>query len=553
MVKVNQKPGIVPERQEHPENRNWFDGLSHSWKASLTMGKLVPFLCLETMPNDYFKINAEVLLRFAPLYLPIFHRVNMALEYFYVPYRIIWDYRYEENVRIDTWEDFIMGKEELLSPKVQYTAVDYTYGTASELPMYMGVPTIIDDTGGGLTPQMEIDALKLAAYYMCYDQWHRNDQLQEPIEAQLQVRSRTTGLTIFENEPAASLSCVYRNWNRDLFTSCTFEPQSGAPVQIPMYDLDYTDTVTDTPYKGPYRWRVSGTDAPAPDGDLRIDDNGGAFPAGASLDAAGNLAVYLDIQETAADIMAFRFANVYQEFLERQLRSGDKISDYYPNFWKTDPYKGTLQVPEFLGSKKGRVVVSEVMSTAETVTLKVGSYAGQALALESTNNTIEYHCLEHGVILGIISIYPDTGYFQGLDRMWTRGTYLDYPDPRFSLIGDEEVKNQEVQYTFQTTLLARNQEVFGYRERMLDSRFKNDTVAGLLRTVLNSFHLGRLLNPLDPENLTNGSVLNSLFLQCKPRITDVFQVVEGEDEIYAHIFNDVKVQRMLPKFGIPNL
>lgn len=548
-AKVNQSPVPVPERQEHTENRNWFDGLSHSWKASFTMGKLVPFLTLLALPNDYFKIRAEVMMRFAPLYLPVMHRVNLALEYYYIPFRILWRKEVLNGSPANSsWEDFIMGKDETaLTPYVEWTSVDYTYGTSDELPMYMGCPTIIED-GVGLTYQIPINALLIAAYYDTYDQWYRNDQLQAPILASRDLQNGAIGNTVFQDNRANSLACVYRNWGRDLFTSCTHEPQQGAPVQIPMYDLDALNPDGE-PVKGPYRWRNI-TDDTYPLGTA----NQGALPISAEPAAKiGSTFVYLDTQEVAADIASFRFASVYQEFLERSLRTGDKISDYYPAFWHTDPYKGTLQVPEFLGSKKGRVVISEVLSTAQTETLKVGSYAGQAIALESTGDTIEYHCLEHGVILGLVSVYPDTGYYQGLERMWSYQGRLDYPDPRFALIGDEEVKNKEVQYTFQTALLARNDEIFGYRERNLDSRFKNDTVAGLMRTVLNSFHLGRLFNPTDPENLTNGSVLNSLFLQCKPRITDVFQVVEGEDEIYAHIFNDIKVQRMLPKFGIPSL
>lgn len=539
-VQVNQKPGIVPERPEHSENTNWFDGESHSWKASFTMGKLVPCLTLEVLPNSMYKIRSEIMMRFAPLYLPIMHRVNLAMEYYWVPYRIVWSKHVESDLH-GSWERFIMHKDDaLLNPYVVYTAIDYQYGTEGELPMYMGVPTVIEDSVG-LTYTINIDAKKLAAYYMIYDQWYRNDQLQSPILAENDVFNGALGPSIFENPVAFSLSCVYRNWNRDLFTSCTYEPQQGQPVQIPMMTDD------GPPYQ-PQLVKLASDGTMGWDSGLKGENNSGET----WLTSDAGIPVVLDIQPNAADISQFRFASIYQEWLERANRVGDKISDYYPAFWHTDPYNGTLQVPQFLGSKKGRVVVSEVMSTAQTETLKVGSYAGQAIALESSD-TIEYFCQEHGVIIGIISVYPDSGYFQGLERMWTRSTVLEWPDPRFALIGDEEVKNQEVQYTFQTALLARNQEIFGYRERYLDSRFKNDTVAGLMRTILNSFHLGRLLNPTDPENLTNGSVLNSLFIQCRPRITDVFQVVEGEDEIYCHIFHEIKSRKMLPKYGIPQL
>lgn len=542
-AKVNQRSKSYPVREEHSENRNWFN-LSHDWKATFTMGKLIPFFWDETMPNDYYKINAEVLMRFAPLYLPILHRVNLSMDWWFVPYRIAWTYQYEgENSK--GWENFIMNKEsQLLNPYVIYTAEDYTYGSAGELPMYMGVPTLIEEE----LPQtltMHINALPLAIYYMIYDQGYRNDQVQAPILAEQNLVNGATGDTTFP-DPAYSLSCMYRNWNRDLYTMCTFEPQQGVGVNLPLVADDYHDDILDLDYNGPFRWRKQTNDAPAA-ASTSVQIGSGGF----SASSADTAKIYLDINETAPSIAQFRFAVIYQEFLERALRTGDRISDYYPNFWHTDPYNGTLQLPIFLGAKKGRVTISEVMSTTQTETLKVGNYAGQALAVDSTHDTIEYHCLEHGVVMGIVSVYPDSSYFQGLDPVWTRSTYLDYPDPRFALIGDEEVLNQEVQYAFQTALLPRNTETFAYRERFATKRFKNDVVAGYFRTFLNSFHLGRLFNPTDPENLTTGSVFNTTFLYCKPRITDVFQVVAGEDEIYCHIFNDVKVQRMLPKFGIP--
>lgn len=542
-AKVNQKSKQIQERPEHSENRNWFN-LSYDWKASLTMGKLVPFFWDETMPNDYYKINAEVMMRFGTLYLPIMHRVNLALEYTFVPYRIIWNYQ-AEGEPPHGWENFIMNKGQNLNPYVVYEAIDYAFGTQGELPMYLGVPTLIGTEGVGLTLEININCLPLAAYYMWYDKYHRNDQIQVPELAEEDVINGATGNTTFTGANAQSLVCMYRNWNRDLFTMCTPTPQEGSPVQIPSYDLQNPDLQF---------WinTTTGERFSSPDEQIWTEDD----LTQAGTQTAGGTELLLNI---GSSIAQFRFASIYQEFLERSLRTGDKISDYYPAFWKTDPYKGMLQLPEFLGAKKGRVVVSEVMSTARTVNSEgdpystVGSYAGQALAIDSTHDTIEYHCLEHGVVMGIVSVYPDSSYFQGLDPVWTRSTYLDYPDPRFALIGDEEVQYKEVQYAFQTSLAARNNETFGYRERFMTKRFKNDVVAGLFRNVLNSFHLGRLFNTVDPENLTTGSVLNSVFLQCKPRITDVFEVSAGEDEIYCHIFNDVKVQRMLPKFGIPAL
>ena len=64
--------------------------LSHDWKGTFSMGQLIPFCTIETLPNDTFSIGADCFMRFAPQYFPVLHRVNATIDYFYVPNRILW-------------------------------------------------------------------------------------------------------------------------------------------------------------------------------------------------------------------------------------------------------------------------------------------------------------------------------------------------------------------------------------------------------------------------------------------------------------------------------
>ena len=63
------------------------------------MGQLIPVMCDECVPGDVFDIGMEAVMRFQPLVAPIFHKVDMIVHYFFVPYRLLWD----------EWEDFITG------------------------------------------------------------------------------------------------------------------------------------------------------------------------------------------------------------------------------------------------------------------------------------------------------------------------------------------------------------------------------------------------------------------------------------------------------------
>ena len=73
--------------------------LSHERKFSADWSYLYPICCIEAVPGDTFKLSTEVLVRTAPLIAPVMHRVNVKVNYFFVPNRLIWD----------EWQDFITG------------------------------------------------------------------------------------------------------------------------------------------------------------------------------------------------------------------------------------------------------------------------------------------------------------------------------------------------------------------------------------------------------------------------------------------------------------
>ena len=84
-------------------SRSVFD-LSYEKKFTCDMGQLIPVLCDEMVPGDFFQFGHEAVIRFQPLVAPILHEVNMYLHLFFVPYRILWD-----NAGTDNWETFISG------------------------------------------------------------------------------------------------------------------------------------------------------------------------------------------------------------------------------------------------------------------------------------------------------------------------------------------------------------------------------------------------------------------------------------------------------------
>jgi hypothetical protein len=98
MKNAMNKGGVFTSVQKKRQKRSSFD-LSHDVKLSLDMGYLVPTYIQECIPGDQVHINSSSMLRMAPLVSPVMHKINVFMEYFFVPNRILWG----------EWETFITG------------------------------------------------------------------------------------------------------------------------------------------------------------------------------------------------------------------------------------------------------------------------------------------------------------------------------------------------------------------------------------------------------------------------------------------------------------
>ncbi len=107
--------------------------LTHMHSTTLDMGYLVPFCLLDCLPNDSYSISMNSFIRAQPMLAPLMHEVRFFTQYWYVPYRLLWD----------DWEQFITGGEALTSapafPTIKAPA-DKGFATGS-LADYFGFPT----------------------------------------------------------------------------------------------------------------------------------------------------------------------------------------------------------------------------------------------------------------------------------------------------------------------------------------------------------------------------------------------------------------------------
>ncbi|AXL14933.1 major capsid protein [Microviridae sp.] len=505
--------------------------LSHEKKLSLKMGQLCPICIMEVVPGDIFNISTSQMIRLAPMLAPIMHSINVYTHFFYVPNRILWD----------NWEDFITGGEDgTKEPAFPIVTLNMNDTPNSSLADYMGLPVGTNDQ------DVEVSAVPFAAYAKVVYEYYRDQNLQ-PLD-QLTDIDLVDGeqSQAFKDQVAGAL--FQRAWQHDYFTSALPWTQKGVEATIP---LGTEAPLVMDPTRGTTSLRDANPDIPYPTlesiNTQPLGAGGLTNPAGAT-DGVMNFDVttntYADLSTaTAAGIIDLRRAFKLQEWLEKNARGGTRYTESILSHFGVRSSDARLQRPEFLGGSTSPVAISEVLQTSgnENEPTPQGNMAGHGISV-GANRNIRYFAEEHGYIIGLMSVMPKTGYYQGIHKHFSKFDRFDYYWPSFAHIGEQPIMNQELYFSDDSEY---NEGTFGYTPRYAEYKFIPSTVHGAFRTSLDYWHLDR---KFDDEPNLNGD-----FIQCIPD-TRIFPVeLETTEQLYCHVYNKVRATRRMPYFGNPKM
>ena len=528
--------GFTQVKLSKPE-RSRFD-LSHEKKLTTRMGKLVPIMMTEVMPNDTFKGNSEVLVRLAPMLAPIYHRVNVFVHHFYVPIRILWK----------DWEKFITGgRLRTETPPVPpYFNMTYMLSQLvncfdkGSLYDYLGLPPI-PDADSALWVNKEIHALPALAYQRIWYDYYRDRNYYADWDGVI-VPSLNWPFPSGEIQNIDLLSMYNRAWEHDYFTSALPWTQRGAEVLMP-FDAVPTYLENSLVYTS-----TGGIPASA---DLRTVGND-HLVVGAGVD--GRIENIAEISNSTTSINDFRRALRLQEWLERNALAGSRYNESIMAHFARKTSDGRLQRDEYLGVGRVPLGISEVITSSYSedgaaTTVPPANPAGRAISY-GTNNGFRRNFEEHGFVVSIMSIMPNSVYPQGAPRyMFGRNTFLDYPWPSFAHLGEQPVWNYELYLTPDSLPDSGgdppSDEVFGYQSRYSDWKQMPNTTHGDFRDTMDFWTLDRKFSAA--PNLGIG------FIEFEDELQDRIFAVAESDTCWCYVLNNLTVTRSLPYFGTPTL
>lgn len=542
---------------------------SHDYKTTFDSGYLVPFYVDEVLPGDSFKLNCSVFCRLTTPIVPFMDNLYLETFFFFVPNRLVWKH----------WENF-MGQQDNPGDSTDYLIPQTVAGNSGfavgSVADYFGIPTSVKG--------LSVSSLPFRAYQLIYNEWFRDENLQERVGAWASAAShKDDPVGDWNDTNSTGLTLLRRNKYHDYFTSALPWPQKGDAVDVNFGVGGAISWATDTfnfsarktssdrfeaiisnpknlafikpnlSMNGDYAGNVATFTAPSADsplighgGDVKFSGSG----TGSNLVSATPTSMdlpYLQFvgqQGAGLTINDLRQAFQVQKLLERDARGGTRYTEILRSHFGVVSPDARLQRPEYLGGSSTRILMNSVAQTAATNDVTPQANLSAFGLFGDSFHGFSKSFVEHGYIIGLVNVRADLSYQQGVNRMWSRKSRLDFYFPVLAHLGEQAILNKEI-YAQGT---AADDQVFGYQERFAEYRYSPSVITGKMRSTdpqtLDIWHLAQKFDSLP--------TLSSQFIQDNPPVSRVV-AVQNEPQFILDAWFDLKCIRPMPVYSVPGL
>ncbi|QCS36248.1 major capsid protein [Capybara microvirus Cap1_SP_178] len=522
-----------------------------TWKTTFDSGYLVPIYVDEVLPGDTFNLKLTSFARLSTPVVPFMDNLYMDFFFFYCPLRLLW-FNFTK----------MMGEQEDPDDSIDYLCPIIEFDSApavGSLHDYLGLPLSI--------PNIRVNAFWHRAYNLIWNEWFRDENLQSSV-----IVPKGDGPD--KDEYYALLK---RGKRHDYFTSCLPWTQKGdsagvildgtAPIygdgsaiafylpsaNNPLFLARGTGSTPTSPIVGSAQ-----RDYPFASGTAITGSPGGTASGALGLalkdpNSNNSTGLYADLSRSVGiTVNSLREGFAIQRLLERFARGGSRYTEILQSCFGVVSPDSRLQRPEYLGGGSTPIQIHSVAQTSATDSISPqGNLAAYGVSASKGIGFVKSF-VEHGVILGLACVRADLTYQQGLHRMFSRRSRLDFYWPALHNLGEQAVLNKEIycqgDLVKDSSGLVVDDQAFGYQERWAEYRYGVSRITGKLRSTdpqtLDYWHLA--------QKFTSLPALNSDFISENPPLKRVLAVQDEPEIIYDSLIS-LNCVRPMGVFSVPGM
>lgn len=552
--------------QNNPQ-RNPFD-LSKRVLFSGQCGMLQPIYHKYVEPGCHLKINVSSLTRTLPLNTDAFARLREYVDFFFVPYRLLYDkfpdwvIQNSKPVHSDKSGQDLPFSTSLPYMDMQNVVSNIAFGPSATddlgFPYQLGAIRLMDMLGYGqyygidfgdstdLPPSMYVNCLNACAYQRIYADFYRDSHWEDKdiksydlssfgaatVPSAMNVDSTLNGLS------SAFFKIRYANYKKDILLGSHPSKQFGSVSIVPLNS------------GAPFRIRTNEAGA---NGTASVLANGNIGTSGTSRDFQfyqGNSTTPVGLS-----ILDLRMAQALQKWKEVTETNGFRYNEQVQAHFGFKVPDSRAQIAEFIDGWTNTINISEVVNTAQNQ----GNISGKGVGVNQSHE-IEFTASEHGVIMAIWHVAPDVDYNQS--RLDFDNTMLDYEDfiiPEYQNLGMSDLQAFNFLYQHSNSAQPPQNTSFAYQLRYADKKSDLDEC---MCAFTQDAGLSSELSWVTPfQNWSYTALSQSVqidyrFFKVPPTAADnLFTVASNgnvaRDKFRCNYYFDVKAVRSLSVDGMP--
>lgn len=533
--------------------RSVFDR-SFTHKTTMNVNKLYPIFIDEALPGDSFKIKFQAFGRLLnPLVVPVMDELYFETLWFKSPMRLLWNNSFKffgEKENPDDSTDYVI-------PTINSGDTGFAVG---ELADHFGIPPLVKN--------LDVNALPFRMYNRVYNEWLRDQNL-----------INSVALPLDDSDNANNYKLLTSAKMHDLFTSGLPSTQLGDAVNIPL------GTSAPVIGNGMTLGLTNGTQNAGLSHVINVGIDGQVNNYGVSVGTrntgqafGGDVAVGVTTDPTKSGLIAdlasttginvndLRFLIKLQQYRERMMSGGHRYREIVSQFFNVDQLDNRAYITEFLGMTREMIDINAVVQTSSSDNVSPQGHLTAFGVINSFESVVSTSFVEHSYIMGLARIRHNPVYQQGLNKLWSRSTQLDFYNPMFNGLGEQPIINKEIVAQGKSVLSSDGEPVddkaFAFNEAWYEYRFYPSIISGHLRSgidqSLDVYHLAQYFGTV---NTSSGKpvykpvlpLLNQSFIEENIPIDRALSVKTSENipQFVMDFRFDYQCAREIPVRNIP--